>query len=310
MNMKLDQAAEPIAGVKRNKPAGSKALLAFLLLVLMTSILFVVTAKEEEQGPRGFSDYAIVAHAMGGISGQAYTNTFEAFIANYEQGTRIFEADFVLTSDDRLVARHEWTANMSKLLGQTETLPEDRQGAILSYEEVMGAPIFDIFTPLDIEAIVDLMARFPDIYLVTDMKELYTGREMEQFGQLIRAAEQVDPSMLDRVVPQIYNQPMLEAVRSVYPFPEVLYTLYESPDSDAEVVAFAKETGVAITMPAGRANRGFVASLKKAGVSVYVHTLNDPAEIRRLAGYGVDGFYTDFVSENDWKQLKAGRRPL
>ncbi|MFD1903721.1 hypothetical protein ACFSQ7_05735 [Paenibacillus rhizoplanae] len=36
------------------------------------------------------------------------------FIANYEQGTRIFEADLLLTSDEQLVARHEWTTGMSK----------------------------------------------------------------------------------------------------------------------------------------------------------------------------------------------------
>lgn len=65
--------------------------------------------RKEKQPATGFAAHRVIAHAMGGINDKAYTNTKDAFIANYEQGTRIFEADLLLTSDEQLVARHEWT---------------------------------------------------------------------------------------------------------------------------------------------------------------------------------------------------------
>lgn len=54
-------------------------------------------------------------------------------------------------------------------------------------------------------------------------------------------------------------------------------------------------------MPADRASAGFVGRLKDAGARVYVHTVNDMKGIRRLHRLGVDGFYTDFISENEVK---------
>ncbi|MOA67472.1 cytoplasmic glycerophosphodiester phosphodiesterase [compost metagenome] len=52
-------------------------------------------------------------------------------------------------------------------------------------------------------------------------------------------------------------------------------------------------------MPVSRATKSFVKKLKKAGARVYVHPVNEEDEIRELARMGVDGFYTDFVPEED-----------
>lgn len=44
-----------------------------------------------------------IAHAMGGIDGEAYTNSMEAFKENYARGHRLFEVDLHFTSDGKLV---------------------------------------------------------------------------------------------------------------------------------------------------------------------------------------------------------------
>lgn len=88
--------------------------------------LFAYESESEEQRD-GFTAYRLIAHAMGSIRDQPYTNAYEAMIANYEKGTRVFEIDFMLTSDRKAVARHEWTANMSKMLGQDQELPEENR---------------------------------------------------------------------------------------------------------------------------------------------------------------------------------------
>lgn len=93
----------------------------------------------------------------------------------------------------------------------------------------------------------------------------------------------------------------------MYAFPEIIYTLYQTEDSDEVVIEFVKQTGVDITMPTTRATKSFVRNLKKAGARVYVHTVNDEQEIVELSRLGVNGFYTDFVPENDLNRIKGLR---
>ncbi|KUP23939.1 phosphatidylinositol-specific phospholipase C/glycerophosphodiester phosphodiesterase family protein [Paenibacillus sp. DMB5] len=282
--------------------------IASLIMAAALILLLVITLWPQEEEPAtGFSAHKVIAHAMGGINNHTYTNTQDAFVANYEQGTRVFETDLLLTTDDKLVARHEWTGNMSRLLGQLDVLPAARQGVVLSYEEVMESPILTLYSPLDIDKIMDLLVAYPDAYIVTDTKELEPELVTRQFEHIVEAANRKDPMLLSRIVPQIYSRDMLDVVRKVYSFPEVIFTLYQSYDSDEQVVEFARETGVEITMPATRATKSFVRKLKQAGARIYVHTVNDEDEITKLSRMGIDGFYTDFVSEEDLGRMRGVR---
>ncbi len=285
-----------------------KKIFATVIVLVGIILLLVITlSKEEEQPATGFAAHKVVAHAMGGINGYTYTNAWEAFVANYERGTRVFEVDLLLTTDDQLVARHEWTGNMSKLLGQLDVLPANKQGVVLDYNEFMDSPILNIYSPLDVEKMLDLMQNYPDAYIVTDTKEMESDLIEKQFTLLTEAAQRRDPALLDRIVPQIYSQNMLDEINKVYSFSEVLYTLYQSKDNDEQVIDFVQRTGVDITMPVSRATKSFVKKLKKAGARVYVHTVNDEDEIRELHRMGVDGFYTDFVPEDDLNSLRGIR---
>ncbi|MEI2395828.1 MULTISPECIES: phosphatidylinositol-specific phospholipase C/glycerophosphodiester phosphodiesterase family protein [Paenibacillus] len=285
-----------------------KKIIASVIMIGAIVLLLVLTLGGKEKQPAtGFAAHRVVAHAMGGIHNYTYTNTLDAFIANYEQGTRVFEADLLLTSDDKLVARHEWTANMSKLLGQQGVLPAAKQGIVLNYADVMSSPILELYSPLDIDKIMDLMVIYPDAYIVTDTKELEPELVTKQFQLIVEAAEKRDPALLQRIVPQIYSRDMLDVVNRVYAFPEVIFTLYQTQDSDEVVIDFASQTGVDITMPTVRATKSFVRKLKNAGARVYVHTVNDEKEISELSRMGVDGFYTDFVSEDDLSRVKGVR---
>lgn len=171
----------------------------------------------------------------------------------------------------------------------------------------MDSPILNIYSPIDVEKLLDLMQHYPDTYIVTDTKEIKPELINKQFTLLVEAAQRRDPAILDRIVPQIYNQSMLDEINKVYSFPELLYTLYQSKDTDEQVIEFVNKTGVDITMPVGRANKSFVKKLQKAGARVYVHTVNEEAEIRELARMGVDGFYTDFVPEKDLINISGVR---
>ncbi|WP_342479111.1 phosphatidylinositol-specific phospholipase C/glycerophosphodiester phosphodiesterase family protein [Paenibacillus sp. FSL H7-0350] len=283
-------------------------LMASMIIIGAVALLLVLTLGGKEKEPAtGFAAHRVIAHAMGGINDKAYTNTKDAFIANYEQGTRIFEADLLLTSDEQLVARHEWTTGMSKKLGQQEVLPPEKQGEVLTHDEVMNSPVLELYSPLDIEKIINLMEIYPDTYIVTDTKELEPQQVTKQFQLIVEAARKKDPALLERIVPQIYSREMLEVVKQVYAFPEIIYTLYQTEDSDEVVIEFVKQTGVDITMPTTRATKSFVRNLKKSGAKVYVHTVNDEQEIVELSRLGVNGFYTDFIPENDLNRIEGLR---
>jgi glycerophosphoryl diester phosphodiesterase len=285
-----------------------KKIVATVIVIGALSMLLVIAfSNEDEQPASGFEAHKVVAHAMGGINGHTYTNAVEAFVANYAQGTRVFEVDLLLSADDQLVGRHEWSGNMSKLLGQLDVLPANKQGVVLDYKEFMDSPILNIYSPIDVEKLLDLMQHYPDAYIVTDTKEIKPELINKQFTLLVEAAQRRDPAILDRIIPQIYNQTMLDEINKVYSFPEVLYTLYQSKDTDEQVIEFVNKTGVDITMPVSRATKSFVKKLKKTGARVYVHTVNEEDEIRELARMGVDGFYTDFVPEKDLINISGVR---
>lgn len=57
-----------------------------------------------------------ILHAMGRIDEYTYTNSRDALENGYQNGNRLFECDFITTSDGQLVACHDWDFWNSTLL--------------------------------------------------------------------------------------------------------------------------------------------------------------------------------------------------
>lgn len=280
-----------------------KRIAAVLLLFSAIMILLLTHLEMEEEAPQGFAAYRLIAHAMGSIGEQPYTNAYEAMVVNYEKGTRVFEIDLMLTEDRKVVARHEWTESMTQQLGQKEKLPDDKQAARLSHEEFINTPILEQYQPMDIEGIMDMMERHPDIYIVTDTKEQKDRDIQYLFTEIVNAAKERDPKLLDRVVVQIYNEPMLDMVQEIYPFQSIIYTLYATQDSPAEITAFVRDNHIdAVTMPEYKVSPNFVAKLRQAGAVTYVHTINDTNTVNNYEKWGVYGVYSDLLTEPELKR--------
>lgn len=284
-----------------------KRIAAVLILLIVTvGTLFFAYESESEEQRDGFTAYRLIAHAMGSIRDQPYTNAYEAMIANYEKGTRVFEIDFMLTSDRKAVARHEWTANMSKMLGQDEELSEDKQAGALTHDEFMNTPILGMYQPMDADGIIDVLAKYPDMYIVTDTKEQKDEDIQQVLRSLVDAAKEHDRSVLDRVVVQIYNEPMLETVKEVYAFPSIIYTLYATQDTEDQVIDFVQKNDIdAVTMPEYKVNQNFVAKLNSAGSVTYVHTINDTEQVANYEKWGVYGVYSDVLTEQELDEMNT-----
>lgn len=277
--------------------------MAAVLILFSAIVTLLFTHYEEEVKQHGFTEYRLIAHAMGSIGEQPYTNTYDAMVANYEKGTRIFEIDFMLTADKKVVARHEWTESMTEQLGQQSKLPENKRAVRLTHEEFMNTPIQDKYQPMDVGMILDMMEKYPDIYIVTDTKEQKDEDIRHLLTELVKSAQDRDARLLDRVVVQIYNEPMLDMVMNVYPFQSIIYTLYATQDSNASIVRFVEENDIdAVTMPEYRVSPNFIAKLKRAGAVTYVHTINDAKTLNNYEKWGVYGVYSDFLTEPELKQ--------
>ncbi len=236
----------------------------------------------------------LIAHAFGGVDGTTYTNSLEAFLYNYELGHRVFEVDFFLTEpENTLVATHDdghWRTQISHI---TSAIPQTE----FTYVNFMNQKIYDKYTTMDYRGIIDLMIEYPDIRIVTDSKFTDQTSVYLQFSQLVKYAEETDPTVLDRIIPQIYNEEMLSVVMDVYPFQSVIFTLYQTAWTPQSVYNFCKATNVRfVTLHYGSVSSEVLALWDELGIVVAAHTSNDLEQTKTLFESGVDFMYTDFLT--------------
>ena len=227
-----------------------------------------------------------IAHACGGMEEATYTNSREAFVYNYERGQRVFEIDFNLADDGVLVAAHQ-ESDWRRMTGTD--LP-------YTSENFNRLPLLGKYESLDAHDVVELMAAYPDVYVITDTKATTKMATMLSFAQLVYCAQNTHPEVLERIIPQIYSEEMLPWVNAVYPFRSVIFTLYQVQWTPESVLDFCMNSGVRfITLPRDLVTADTVELWDTLGVRVGVHTVNDPEEAQRLFEMGVDMLYTDFI---------------
>ncbi len=229
----------------------------------------------------------LVSHAFGELDGKSYTNSLEAFMHSYKTGHRVFEVDLQFTKDDILATIHD--------------KPEINTFA----EEQKSVP----YTILTFEQLCKLMVEYNDVYIITDSK--YSGNlaaVKNAADVMIKTINQVEPKLIDRFVIQFYTQKMYHFLSQNYPFVSYIYTLYQSPDTDEEVIQFVKATGIpVVTMWGDRAVPGFIKQLNEAGAYTFVHTVNDSSKVNDFMQRGVYGAYTDRLTYTDFSIPRTER---
>jgi len=259
---------------------------------------------EEKTPPPGertaaeiLSGAQLVTHGMGAVGGEAILNCREGFLEQYAQGVRVFEADLRLTSDQKVVLRHDWRAGWQE--GVSET-------SVPTLEEFLDKPVQKKYTPLSFRDLLLLMEEHPDICIITDTK--FTDPEIVklQFEAMLQDAQDLGLSYLfDRMAIQVYSPLMFRVVDAVHHFHYYIYTLYQdgfarTVEDFREKASFCVENGImGITMWDywWRAEFAPVAGLY--GLRVYTHTVNDAGEAVRLLAEGVSAVYTDELIPGD-----------
>ncbi len=253
---------------------------------------------------------ALIAHALGEYEGKIETNSKEAFLQSWENGFRVMEADFVYTSDNVLVVRHDFEPGGSYY--RLEIQPNATQ-PVMDLNTFLNTKIVYEQTPLTAEDLLELMVEYSDVYLVTDTKNTDEATIKSQFQDLYEIAHRIGhPEILDRIIPQIYHEDMLGWVQSIYPFPQWIYTLYQQADIDyAETAQFCAANNIGVvTIEKSRVTWDIVQTFKAQGVKVYVHTVNRYMQLQELLNMGVSGIYTDTIKpyELPWVGLSNLRK--
>lgn len=232
--------------------------------------------------------------SAGGSALYTYTNTLEAFQQNYDKGYRIFEVDLIPTRDGYLAARHDWSSALFQDLG--EPVPS----RVPSRSEFLATKVFGKYTPLDMGAIAGLMRTHPDMYIVTDTKYSDAPHVRAEFKQLIAALGPDKDELSKRIIVQIYNESMLGTVQSVYPFKNVIFTMYRlgtSATIAARTVRFAAAHGIKVlTFDMTHWSPKFVAQVRAAGIAPAINTIDSQATAAKLWEEGVRFLYSDSLA--------------
>ncbi|MFB7140100.1 phosphatidylinositol-specific phospholipase C/glycerophosphodiester phosphodiesterase family protein [Gottfriedia sp. NPDC056225] len=242
-----------------------------------------------------------IAHGLGGLEGnKRVTNSKEALENSYKNGYRIVEVDFVITTDGQLVARHDWKEYMFAFLGQH--VSTDKLGKPLNLNEFRSLMIHKKYHPLTLEEIVRLMKIYPDLYLVTDTKSNSKDEVIKVFSNIVSTVSQIEPSVLERIIPQLYTIEMYDFINNIYPFKSYILTLYQGNITNDEAIEFVKDKGIkVVTMPVTLVNTEFITRLRQINVSVYVNTINDKSIYHHYQIMGVHGVYSDYLIPNEYR---------
>lgn len=246
-----------------------------------------------DNGEAWYQRCSLIHHAGGGIEGNTYTNSKEAVEQTLKEnpGACAIEMDFLLTSDEVLVCAHRWKDSY----WQCEETP--------TLEEFLSWKIQGKYTPLTAEMLIEIMAENPDMYLITDTKEVPDRSLKYVIGKLLDLCEG-DQSLLDRIVVQIYYGEEKREIQESYPLKDsqfVITTYLHWKDFSPELALMCstERIGVIATPTSRGVDAESMAMMKEKGYRFYVYTVNRIDEAQGEKARGVDGLYSDFLRPED-----------
>ena len=233
-----------------------------------------------------------IAHAMGGIDGYAYSNSMEAFEENYAKGHRLFEVDLHFTSDGKLVLWHSW---------DYQYCSSHTPGYKPTHKQFMSARIYDRYTPMDLKKLLKLMAKYPDIRIVLDGKYGVIDTVKREFKLILSTAKSLKlTGVLDRMIVELYNEDMYNAVKKIHAFPDYMLALYKmftgAPSESAfrSVAEYCRDKGIpVIVMDVTWWNPAYVDIAADCGVKLALYTVNSDSEAQTFFDAGVIALFTD-----------------
>lgn len=262
----------------------------------------VVNIAPKKPAPYQWTENRLVAHALGGINGATNTNTLEAMKESYKNNFKLFEVDLLPTSDGSLVASHSFYELLASKYGSP--IPGQYSTQVPTLSEFLAFSVKGMYKSMDLTQLIYIMSANPDIYMITDTKITDSLQAQSQFKEIVKTAREIDESVLDRIIPQIYNEQMYDVVMNEYPFKSIVYTLYATNSTNQQALQFVTSKSMkVVVIPPERLNEEDMKLFNSYGIKVYTHTINDQQEMKKYMDMGVYGFYTDFISPSQFETI-------
>ena len=272
-----------------------KVLLCLFCFSLIGLCIYIITCIFIPSDNRNYKwhDDILIGHAFGEIDGELYTNSKEAFEAAYKRGIRTFEVDLQWTQDKKLVLCHLCSDTISM---ETDFLEQKINGK---------------YTPMSFSDLIILMQEYPNITIVLDTKLKDKSNIALQFNEMKRITEEMAcPSILDRIIVQVYNETMFEFVNEIYNFPKYIFTMYKRynqkiNDSQLQdfdyILSWVEAHNIyAITIFDRLIDDRTEPIIKNhSNIKVFVNTINDVDVAKNYLNNGYYGIYTDSISRQD-----------
>lgn len=274
-----------------------------VLLLLIGAVWLFYQNDQKKQSVTAFSwdDHRTVIHALGGLDDKTYLNCQEGFEYYYEKGARLFEVDLVKTADEVWVARHDWKNAMGQWDGDGKK--------VLMADAFRSTPLYGTYTPLTLEDLFQLLKKYPDAYVMIDCKD-YANRNYEntlsdykEYAEIARTAGA--ESVLDQVIPQIYNQKMYTAAGKVHHFPSYIYSLWQeySMKQLKKIAAYCKENNIsAVSISYKYWSEEIQEMFDEQEIKVYVYTVNKTKNAKKYLKAGAAGVFTDRILDESLKE--------
>lgn len=253
--------------------------------------------------------YRVMAHALGGIDNYDYTNSYEALVENYNEGTRLFEIDLEKSSDGDIVLTHTWADFRTKYtdIGGDEYSP-------LSTEEFKNAKIYGKYTPLTFKELLEIMNEVPDFTVIVDSKTFDVDSTNTMYQDMVNEINEINPDLVKRFVPQAYTPDIYDTLDQNFDFDKIIFTLYHYyVDSDGEkIYQFVNDRKVPVVvmhMDNEWATKVITDIYSYASMQgnqdkfkIYIHTVNDMNKANQIINdYHFFGVYSDFITEKDFQ---------
>jgi glycerophosphoryl diester phosphodiesterase len=219
----------------------------------------------------------VIAHR--GASAHRPENTMPAFALAVEQRADMIETDLHVTRDGAVVITHD--EELAGLGGRGE-IADATLAEIRALDAGGGARVPTLDEMLDAFGAA-----------IAFNLELKKGTRAEYEGLEAQAIEAVQTrGVAERTLFSSFYDPVLARLRAAAP--EARIGLLISRRYPVRIVERARALGAeAIHPEAPLVDAALVETAHEAGLAVYVFTVDDEAEMRRLLSLGVDGLFTN-----------------
>ncbi len=199
--------------------------------------------------------YRFIAHAGGKIDGFTYTNSLEALNYNYLKGFKLFELDFIKTSDSIYVAAHDWE-HWAKIVNYEGVLP-------VTHEEFLQYKIYGKYTPLDIKKVNEWFSKHDDAILVTDKVN-----QPKEFSNLFVNKNRL---MMELFTLEAVKEGLEIGIRSSMPSQNIIDHM--EGDKVKQLITMGVQD-IAVSQRYISSNRNFLKRLKEKGIRTFVYHVN------------------------------------